>query len=139
MAQMNSLPSAPVILYDGACNLCNASVDFVLRHDAAGRFRFAALQSGAGQRLMRLCAADQPLGEAIILVWAGTCHTGSDAIFGILRLLPGGWALLGGLRRAPRPLREWAYRIVSRNRYRWFGATVACRLTLDGFEDRFLE
>jgi len=129
----------PVILYDGVCNLCNSSVDFVLSHDTTGRFRFAAFQSGAGQSLIRLCSTEQPLGKAIILVQAGKCHTRSDAILEILGLLPGAWSLLGGLRLVPRPIRDWAYNFVSRNRYRWFGRRTVCRMTLHGFEDRFLE
>ena len=129
----------PVILYDGVCNLCNSSVDFVLSHDTTGRFKFAALQSAAGQSLIRLCPAEQPLGKAIILVQAGRCLTRSDAILGILRLLPGAWFLLDALRLVPRPIRDCTYNIVSRNRYRWFGRRTLCRMTLDGFQDRFLE
>jgi predicted DCC family thiol-disulfide oxidoreductase YuxK len=129
----------PVILYDGICNLCNSSVDFVLRHDTTGRFRFAAFQSGAGQSLIRFCLTEQPLGKSIILVQVGRCYTRSDAILGILRLLPGAWPLLGILRLIPRPLRDWTYNIVSRNRYKLFGRRDVCRMSLDGFEDRFLE
>jgi predicted DCC family thiol-disulfide oxidoreductase YuxK len=129
----------PVILYDGLCNLCNSSVDFVLRRDTTGRFRFAAFQSGAGQSLIRFCPTEQPLGKTIILIQAGRCYTRSDAILGILRLLPGAWSLLGGLRLVPGLLRDWTYNLVSRNRYKLFGRRDVCRMSLDGFEDRFLE
>src|SRR3972149_4771310 len=137
--RLSDMDGYPVILYDGVCNLCNSTVDFVLRHDTTGRFRFAAFQSGAGQSLIRRCPTEQPLGRAIILVQAGECHTRSDAILGILTLLPGAWTLLGGLRLVPGPIRDWIYNLVSRNRYRWFGRRNICRMSLDGFEDRFVE
>lgn len=137
--QLSDMDDYPVIIYDGMCNLCNSSVDFVLRHDARGHFRFAAFQSAAGQGLIRHCPTEQPLGNAIVLVHAGKCHSRSDAVLRILRLLPGAWSLLGGLRLVPGPIRDWVYNVVSRNRYRLFGRRNFCRMSLDGFEDRFLE
>ena len=133
------MQSHPTILYDGVCNLCNSSVNFILRHDTEARFRFAAFQSDAGLSLVRFCISEESLGEAIILVQAGKCYTRSDAILVILRLLPGAWSLLSGLRLVPRPIRDWAYNIVSRNRYKWFGRMNVCGMSLDGYEDRFLQ
>ena len=133
------MESHPIILYDGVCNLCNSSVNFILRYDTEARFRFAAFQSDVGLSLVRACQSEESLGKAIILVQAGICHTRSDAILVILRLLPGAWSLLGALCLVPRPIRDWAYNIVSRNRYKWFGKMNVCRMSLDGYEDRFIE
>ncbi len=128
----------PIIIYDGICNLCNSSVGFILRHDTAARFRFAAFQSDAGQRLVAVCKSEESLGKTIILVQADKCHTRSDAILLILNLLPGAWSLLGGLRLIPRPIRDGIYNFIARNRYSWFGKRNICTVSLNGYEDRFL-
>ncbi len=128
----------PIIIYDGICNLCNSSVGFILRHDTAARFRFAAFQSDAGQRLVTVCKSEESLGKTIILVQADKCHTRSDAILLILNLLPGAWSLLGGLRLIPRPIRDGIYNFIARNRYSWFGKRNICAVSLNGYEDRFL-
>jgi predicted DCC family thiol-disulfide oxidoreductase YuxK len=128
----------PLILYDGICNLCNSSVAFVLRRDTRRRFRFAALQSNYGKSQLHFCGVEQPIEETIVLVDAGVCYTRSDAILRILSHLPGGWRLLGGLRLIPKPLRDWLYDIISRNRYAWFGNHNVCMISSVGFEDRFI-
>jgi predicted DCC family thiol-disulfide oxidoreductase YuxK len=129
----------PVVLYDGVCNLCSSSVAFILRRDISGRFRFAALQSDFGKSQLRFCGAEHPIEETIIFVEKGKCYTRSDAILRILSLLSGGWRLLGGLRIIPKPLRDWFYGIISRNRYKWFGKQNKCMMSSVGFEDRFFK
>lgn len=128
-----------VILFDGVCNLCNGFVQFVIRHDAAGRFRFTSLQSEAGQKLLAThgtAVAATP--ETVILVEAGRLYTHSTAVLRILRGLGGIWQLAYGGMLLPRALRDALYRFVARHRYQWFGQQDACLLPTPELAQRFL-
>src|SRR5262249_36623072 len=109
----------PLILFDGVCNLCNASVAWVIEHDRRGEFRFAALQSAAGKAALAAANAPAVLPDSIVLLDESGFHTRSDAFLRIVSRLRFPWRLarLGGL--LPRPIRDWAYDRVARNRYRW--------------------
>ena len=135
------MPASPtVILFDGVCNLCNGFVQFVIEHDAAGRFRFAALQSAAGQALLREYDLPTPAEpDSVVLVAEGRAYTHSAAALGILARLSGRWAALAQVGRwFPRPLRDAVYRLIARNRYRWFGRQEACWLPTPELKARFL-
>jgi predicted DCC family thiol-disulfide oxidoreductase YuxK len=117
----------PVILFDGLCNLCNAWVRFVVRHDPAGIFRFAAQQSIAGQALIKArLNYYQPL-SSVILVRDNVVYTESTAVLEIFKRLdvPRSWIAL--LKITPKSLRDAAYRFVVRHRYQWFGQLTACQ------------
>lgn len=127
-----------VILFDGVCNLCNGLVQFVIRRDRAGYFRFAALQSAEGQALLAahgLPAPTEP--ESIVLIENGRAYSHSGAVLRLARRLPG-WRWLAAFQVVPRPLRDAAYRWVARNRYRWFGRQEACLLPTPELQARFL-
>jgi predicted DCC family thiol-disulfide oxidoreductase YuxK len=123
MASELEVAGRPVVLYDGACNLCNGAVRFVTRHDRAGSFDFAALQSETGARLLRERGHGTALGEpeALVLIEGTQIYTHSDAFLRIARGLDGAWPLLGLLALVPRVIRDAAYRFVARRRYQWFG------------------
>ena len=127
-----------IILYDGECNLCASVVAFILPRDRRGRFRFAALQSDAGRRL--LAGADCTIGElsTVVLVEGNRCWTRSDAVLRICRLLPSPWLALAVLWMVPRPLRDAAYALIADRRRRWFGRRSTCLISVPGWEDRFL-
>ncbi|OWP61878.1 thiol-disulfide oxidoreductase DCC [Hymenobacter amundsenii] len=135
---MSGQPS--VILFDGVCNLCNGFVQFVIQHDAAGQFRFAALQSAAGQELLtahKLPAPSTP--DSVVLLADGKAYTHSAAALGILARLGGRWAVLARAGRwFPRPLRDAVYRLIARYRYRWFGRQESCWLPTPELQARFL-
>lgn len=132
-------PASPhhVVLFDGVCNLCNASINFVIDRDAEAVFRFAPLQSDVGRALVSGCEVKGE--DSIVLVEDGRCYVRSDAALRIARRLDGAWRLLGVLRVVPRPLRDAAYRIIARNRYRWFGRQESCRLPTPDLRARFLD
>ena len=125
------------MLFDGVCNLCNASINFVIDRDAEAVFRFAPLQSDVGRALVSGCEVKGE--DSIVLVEDGRCYVRSDAALRIARRLDGAWRLLGVLRVVPRPLRDAAYRIIARNRYRWFGRQESCRLPTPDLRARFLD
>jgi predicted DCC family thiol-disulfide oxidoreductase YuxK len=127
-----------VVLFDGVCNLCNATVNFVIARDPKGYFRFSSLQSATAQELLKRHAVPQDLLDSIVLIESGACYTQSTAALRIARRLKGFWPLLYGLVLVPRPVRDSAYRWVARNRYRWFGTSEACRLMTPELQRRFL-
>ena len=130
------------ILFDGVCNLCNGFVQFIIRHDAAGRYRFAALQSEAGQALLlahgmapTILAADP---DSVLLLSGGQLYSHSTAVLRIARGLGGVWRLaaLGGV--LPRAWRDGIYRFIARHRYRWFGRQESCPIPTPALKARFL-
>jgi predicted DCC family thiol-disulfide oxidoreductase YuxK len=135
-------PAPDTILFDGVCNLCNGFVQFVIRHDAAGRFRFAALQGDAGQALLAAhnvaatSLAANP--ESVLLLSGGKLYSHSDAVLRIAQGLGRGWQLLAVSRLLPRTWRDAAYRFVARRRYRWFGRQESCLLPTPALRARFL-
>ena len=131
-----------LILFDGVCNLCNGFVQFVIEHDPAGRFRFAALQSVAGQAVLAAhgldanAVATEP--DSVLLELDGQLYSHSDAVLRIARELGGPWRLLLAGYVLPRAWRDAAYRLVARNRYRWFGRQESCWLPTPKLRARFL-
>ena len=126
------------ILFDGVCNLCNGFVQFVIPRDPTGRFSFASLQSPAAARLLADCAP-APLPDSIVLYDDGVLYTESAAVLRIARGLRFPWNLGYAFIIVPRPVRDWAYRIVARNRYRWFGKRDVCMVPTPDLRRRFLD
>lgn len=128
-----------VVLFDGVCNLCNRSVQFIIRHDRHNRFLFAALQSDAGRALLQqfqLPADAVP--ESIILVTENKLYRYSDAVLHIARNLGGLWPLAYSGIIWPRFIRDRIYKFIARNRYRWFGRQDACMLPTAALKAKFL-
>lgn len=123
------------ILFDGVCNLCNASVNFIIDRDPKGYFRFAALQSDAAKALGEAPNGDP---DSIVLLEDGVRYEQSTAALRIARRLSGLWPVLYAGIILPRPLRDLVYRFIARNRYKWFGRRDACRLPSPELKARFL-
>ncbi len=129
---------APVVLFDGVCNFCDGTVNFLMDRDPGRRLRFAALQSDAGGRLIRQFAiAGDPL-ESLILVEGGRAYLRSTAVLRALRHVRGPWRLASWLLAIPRFVRDPVYAFVARNRYRWFGTRKSCRMPTPADRERFL-
>ncbi len=135
---MKKLPGRPILLFDGVCNLCNHSVQFIIRRDSRGVFRFASLQSEAARELLS-GFQEKPTGlSTVVLLENGRLRLKSDAALGVLRRLPGLWPLLYVFILVPRPIRDAVYDWVARNRYRWFGKKDQCMLPRPEWRERFL-
>jgi predicted DCC family thiol-disulfide oxidoreductase YuxK len=134
-----NLMSKPIILFDGECNLCSWSVQFIIRRDPKARFRFAALQSPAGWRLLAERGIDARGFDSVVLLDGARWYARSGAALRIARRLSGAWPLLGALLVVPRPLRDWAYDVVARRRYGWFGRADACMVPTPALRERFLD
>lgn len=129
----------PVIIFDGVCNLCNASVDFVLRHDRRGELLFASNQSAAGRALLERFDVPPDDVSSVYLVEGDRIAARSTAALRVARRLGLPWSLAVPLLLLPRPLRDAAYDFVARNRYRWFGKKETCRLPTPEERARFLD
>jgi predicted DCC family thiol-disulfide oxidoreductase YuxK len=132
-----------ILLYDGVCGLCNRLVQFVLRRDPEGVFRFASLQSGLAGRILSRHGADARDLESVYVVV--NCDQAderllarSDAVIFILRQPGAFWRVLGTLMRLiPRPVRNWGYGVVARYRYRVFGRYDTCPIPSAESRSRF--
>lgn len=138
---MNGMAASahPILLFDGVCNLCNGSVQFVIRCDPGARIRFASLQSKVGQRYLDRLRIDRQALDSLILIEGDRWSRESDAVLRIARYLKGPWTALAILRLIPRPLRDRLYRLIARNRYRWFGKRESCWLPTPELRARFLD
>lgn len=127
-----------IVLFDGVCNLCNASVRFIIDRDPSGYFHFARLASDSARRLLAEAHANQPLPDSMALVENGRLYLRSTAALRIARRLRFPWPMLWGLAAVPRPLRDWVYDWIARNRYHWFGRPNQCLLPTPERRARFL-
>jgi len=128
-----------VIYFDGVCNVCNAFVDFVIRRDPAGLFKFAPLQSTLGRCARAEAGNATDIEQAsIVYVECGATFTKSTAMLRIAAQLQGAARLLGLLRIVPRPIRDWLYEMFGSWRYRLFGRTESCRVPTPAERERFL-
>ncbi|KAA5543943.1 thiol-disulfide oxidoreductase DCC family protein [Adhaeribacter rhizoryzae] len=127
-----------VILFDGVCNLCNGFVQFVISHDPAGRFKFAALQSETGRQLLQKFQPGVYNLDTVILIENNKLYHRSTAALRILRHLSGAWPLLYLAIILPVFFRDWGYNFVARNRYRWLGQRESCLMPTPGLKARFL-
>jgi len=129
--------SDPVIYFDGICNLCNGFVQFIIRHDKKELFRFASLQSSAGQEILRSLPHPQ-YSDTIILRLNGKLYTRSSAALEIIKRLHGATKLLYGFIIVPVFIRDWIYKQVAKHRYQWFGKKDQCMLPDPRFKNRFI-
>ncbi|MCD0247757.1 thiol-disulfide oxidoreductase DCC family protein [Xanthomonas melonis] len=127
------------IVFDGVCLLCNGWVKFLLRHDRRGRYRYAAMQGQSGRALLQRHGLDPDDPLSFLLVEGCGAWTDSDAIVRVLAGLGGPWRLAAVLRMIPRGLRDSGYRLIARNRYRWFGRSEHCMLPTPEQRARFLD
>lgn len=132
-------PGKHVILFDGFCVLCNSSVHWLLRHDKRLQFLFAPLQSEAGKELSGKYNLPDKIETVIMLSPNGKVFTHSDVTLEAFKILGGGYRVLSWLLIIPKGFRDWVYRIVAKNRYRWFGKKETCMMPDPKWKDRFLE
>jgi predicted DCC family thiol-disulfide oxidoreductase YuxK len=129
--------TAPVVLFDGVCNLCNGVVAWILERDKKGEFRFASLQSDAAREVAG--NGFEALPDSIVLVDEDGVHVRSEAVLRIGKRLGFPYSLVGVGRVLPGFLRDIFYRFVARNRYRWFGRMDRCAMPRPEWKERFLD
>ena len=128
-----------IILFDGVCNLCNSSVQFVIKTDKRDKFRFASLQSETGRQLIQERGIEPSKTDSIVLIEPGIAYyTESEAALRIGLNLGGLWKLLAVFHWIPAALRNPIYRWVARNRYKWFGKRDECMVPSPELTSKFL-
>jgi predicted DCC family thiol-disulfide oxidoreductase YuxK len=127
-----------IILFDGVCNFCNRTVNIILKHDQDAHFQFAPSQSTAGINLLQQFKLDQKAGASVILIDNDKVYTKTDAVIQIATHLKGWPRLFSFIKFIPRPIRDFAYDLVAKNRYTLFGKMETCRIPEESIRHRFL-
>jgi len=128
-----------IVLFDGVCNFCNSTVNFLLRRDRSGVLRFAALQSEAGKKLLAQTGLRDHDLDSMVLIEGDEVTVKSTAALRAARRLPGLWFMTGILLLVPRRLRDRCYDAFAARRYRWFGKREACIVPTAEMRSRFLD
>ena len=127
-----------IVLFDGVCNLCNQTIDFIMRNDPRGHFKFGALQEESTQEMLEAYKVEKDYLDSIVLVRKDRIFYKSRAALEITKKLNGIWPLLYVFILIPNFLRNPLYDWIARNRYKWFGKKETCRLPTPEEKDRFL-
>lgn len=128
-----------ILLFDGVCNLCNASVQFVIRRDKNTKFVFAPLQSDIAKKLLSNSMKYITELQSIVLIKEGRVYDESTAALHVAKELPGGWPLLYYLFIWwPKAIRDGLYKFVAKRRYKWFGKRDSCSIPDASHQNRFL-
>lgn len=128
-----------LVLFDGVCNFCNNSVNFIIRHDKKDYFRFAPLQSATGKKILEQHGLDAGDLQSVILSENGKIYTRTTAALRIARKLNGGWPALYGFIIVPSFIRDIVYRIIAKNRYRWWGKKDSCMIPTADVRKKFVD
>ena len=131
-------PQNGVILFDGVCNFCNSSINFVMDRDPSGFFKFGALQSEEGIALLKKAGYQSEYLDSVLLLQDGHVYRDSEAALRITRKMTGLWPLMFGFIIVPRVIRDAVYNWIARNRYRWFGKMDSCRMPTPEIRSRFI-
>ncbi|USK61580.1 thiol-disulfide oxidoreductase DCC family protein [Peribacillus asahii] len=126
-----------VILFDGECNFCDQSVQFIIKRDPIGYYKFASLQSDIGKQLLKQFNAPEDM-DSFFLIDHNKCYFKSSAALQVCKNLKGLWKIPYFLLIIPRPIRDFFYEIIAKNRYKWFGKKDNCLLPSPEIRNRFL-
>jgi predicted DCC family thiol-disulfide oxidoreductase YuxK len=128
----------PVLLFDGVCNLCNNSVQQIIKMDTKGKIQFASLQSEVGQSLLVKFNLPKSNFKTLVLVIGDRYLTKSDAVLEILKIIGGGWKVLYAFKIIPKFIRNSVYDFIAKNRYKWWGQQESCMMPTPELKKRFL-
>lgn len=126
-----------IVLFDGVCNLCNRSVDFIIRNEKSDKLQFASLQSDVGKSIVNKSGLDE-IPDSVMLFVDGELLVRSDAALAISTYLKRPYAYGIIFKYVPKILRDSVYNLIAKNRYRWFGKKETCRVPSADERERFL-
>lgn len=129
---------SPVILFDGVCNFCNAGVNFIIKQDKKKVFRFAALQSDAGQKLLQQYNLPKEGFDSFVLIDKNKAYKKSTAGIRVYGKLSWYWKWSQLFWFTPRFIRDAVYDFIAKNRYKWFGKKESCMIPTSEVRSRFL-
>jgi predicted DCC family thiol-disulfide oxidoreductase YuxK len=139
MGSTGAVNEPDVVLFDGVCGFCDGAIRFIIDKEREPHFKFAPLQSPAGEKLLTAHGMSPDWMTSYVLITTEGAFVKSAATARIAPHLRAPWSLMRVLRYLPAPLVDFVYDIISRNRYRWFGKYDACRLLTPELRSRFLE
>ena len=128
-----------IIMFDGVCNLCNNSVQFIIKNDKKKRFLFILLQSDAARDILLQFQLKNSEMDSIILIENGKIYQKSSAILKIAKHLNGMWKISYGFIIIPKFIRDLVYTTIAKNRYKWFGKRDVCMIPTKELQMRFLD
>lgn len=137
---MSKILESKIIFFDGVCNMCNSSVQYVMRHDSKNVFKFAPLQGSLANKLLRthnINASD--LNSIVYYDPVNGVYEYSDAAIKIAGQLDGLIALLKYFWWIPKFIRDPFYKIIAKNRYKWFGKKEECMIPTPAMKSKFIE
>jgi len=129
----------PVIFFDGVCNLCNASVQFAIKHDKKNVFKFTALQGAYAKKILPQFSVDLNKIDSIILIENEQLYTKSTAALKIARRLSGLWPMLYVFIIIPKFIRDWFYDFIAKNRYKFWGKQESCWVPTPDLQSKFYD
>lgn len=132
-------PPGHILLFDGICNLCNRSVQFIIRNDPDALFKFATLQSAKGQALLQKYHLVNNSSETVVYLTEEKVYVKSTAALQVLKTLGWPWKILYVCIIIPKPVRDFVYDLVARWRYRFFGKRNTCMVPTMEIQNRFIE
>ena len=127
-----------IILFDGICNLCNGSVQFILKRDKNEKFLFASLQSDASKNILLQYNVKKNSLDSILIIEDGQVYDKSTAVLKISRHLNWPWTMFSIALHLPLGIRDSVYDFVGRNRYKWFGKKDSCTMMIPEYKNRFI-
>jgi len=136
---MNRKPDKLIVLFDGVCNLCNRTVQVILKRDNKKKFQFASLQGKAGQELLKRHHLPDDVFNSFILLEDDKIYTRSAGALRVAKHLGGAWPLIYGLIIIPKFIRDAVYNLIAKNRYKWFGRREECWVPTPELRERFLD
>ena len=128
-----------IVLFDGICNLCNASVQFIIEHDKKNAFQFSSLQSDFGQEILSKNHLNTTDFDSVLLVDNNQIFDRSDAALRIAKELDFPIRLLSVFLIIPKPIRDSFYSIIAKNRYKWFGKKESCWIPTAELKSKFID
>ena len=135
---MSDVISDKIVLFDGVCNFCNSSVQFIIRHDKSNALKFASLQSNTGQELIAKYNISKDV-DSVIFIENGNAFTKSEAALRIADNFGGVWKMMRILKVIPAFISNLFYDIIARNRYKWFGKKETCMIPSPEIRNRFMD
>jgi len=135
---VNNFNGKSIILFDGICNLCNSSVNFIIKNDAKEHFLFASLQSDAAKEILLHLPSNNLNLNSIVLIENGNFYEKSTAALRISKHLNGGYKALYAFIIVPKLIRDWVYNLIAKNRYKWFGKKEHCMIPTEELQYRFI-
>jgi len=128
----------PIVIFDGDCNLCNSTVNFIIKHDKKNLFRFTTLQSESGSSILKHFGLKEKEFDTVVLLFNGTVYLRSEAVILILKMLGFPWSMMGIFGILSKKKLDYIYVIISTNRYSWFGKRDTCIIPNESVKSRFI-